>query len=253
MRGPRALAVEVAKSPAGRRRHVAAFGPAAAERQPVDQPGAAAHRLQHAHADPRPQRVERRALRDPRPQREPDPLGPRAQPALERVLAQLALQVGQRDLHRAHDAALVAQRRRRRQVLRLLEADVHRRQDRADRPRVDPAVRVPADVLVDGAMVHARAAADAAQRLAHVAAEDAGAPAVDDDEVHVLGAVELARALRAGQHVDVVGDRLARSPSAAAGASASRRPPASARSSRCRRSRRAPWAASSSASRCPRW
>ena len=54
------------------------------------------------------------------------------------LFAQLALQVGQRDLHRAHDAALVAQRRRLRQVQRILEADVHRRQDRADRARDRP-------------------------------------------------------------------------------------------------------------------
>ena len=41
-------------------------------------------------------------------------------------------------------------------------------------------------------------------------AEHAGAPAVDEDEVHVLGAVELAGALDAGEDVDVVADRLAR-------------------------------------------
>ena len=40
-------------------------------------------------------------------------------------------------------------------------------------------------------------------------AEHVGAAAVDDDEVHVLGAVELAGALGAGQDVDVVRDRLA--------------------------------------------
>ncbi len=154
------------------------------------------------------QPIERRAPRDPRPHREAEALVPGPKAALERVLAQLPLQVRQRDLDRTHDAALVAQRRRRRQVLRLLEADVHRREDRADRPRIHPAVGVPADVLVDGAVIHAGAAADAAQRVADVAAEHVGAAAVDDDEVHVLRAVELALALRARQHVDVVRDRL---------------------------------------------
>ncbi len=40
-------------------------------------------------------------------------------------------------------------------------------------------------------------------------AEHARAAAVHDDEVHVLGAVELALALRTREHVDVVRDRLA--------------------------------------------
>ena len=75
-------------------------------------------------------------------------------------------------------------------------------------PGIHPAVRVAADVLVDRAVVHARAAADAAQRLPTSLASTSDAPAVDEDEVHVLGAVEFARALDAGQDVDVVRDRL---------------------------------------------
>ena len=209
--------------------------------------------LSSARHEPRTPRVERRAQRQPRPRRVAEALVPWAKPALEGMLAQLALQIGQRDLHRTHDAALIAERRRRRQVLRLVEPDVHRRQDRADRPRIDPAVGVAADVLVDGAMVHAGAAADAAQRLADVASQHVGAPAVDDDEVHVLGAVEFALALRGPSARRHSSRSTARSPTAAGGASASRRPRASGRSSRCRRSRHGPWAASSPASHCLRW
>src|SRR5262249_33109131 len=149
-------------------------------------------------------RVEIRTLRDPRPPAKRKVLVPRTEPLRKRLLAQLPLQVGERNLHRAYDTALVAERRRRGQILGVFEADVHRRQDGADRPGVDPAVGVPADVLVHGAMIHARAATDAAQRVAHVTCEHAGATAIDDDEVHVLGAVELAFALGPRQYVDVV-------------------------------------------------
>ena len=77
----------------------------------------------------------------------------------------------------------------------LLEADVHRRQDRADRAGIHPSVRMAADVLIDRAMVHAGAAADAAQRLADLAAQHVAAAAVDDDEIHALRAMEFAGAL----------------------------------------------------------
>ena len=206
---PDALAIEIPERPARRRRHVAILGPARPYRQLVDQPVAPAHRLQHAHGHPGRQRVERRPLRHPCPCPEGGALGPRAQTTLERLFAQLALQVRQRNAHRTDNPALVAHRRRRRQVLRILETDVHRRQDRADRAGIHPPVRMAADILIHRAVVHARAAADAAQRLADLAAENGRAAAVDQDEIHVLGAVELAFAFRPGQDVDVVGDRLA--------------------------------------------
>jgi hypothetical protein len=57
-------------------------------------------------------------------------------------------------------------------------------------------------------VIHARAAANAAQRRTHLAREHVGAPAVDDDEVHVLRAVKLALAFRSREDVDVVRDRL---------------------------------------------
>ena len=41
-------------------------------------------------------------------------------------------------------------------------------------------------------------------------AQHRGAPAVDDDEIHVLRAVEFAGALGAGQHIHVIRNRLAR-------------------------------------------
>ena len=59
-----------------------------------------------------------------------------------------------------------------------------RREDRADRPRVDRAVGVPADARVHGADVQAGAAADAAQRLsAHRVGQRVPAPVVEQHDV----------------------------------------------------------------------
>ena len=62
---------------------------------------------------------------------EPGTLVPGAQALLERALAELALQVGQRNPDRAYDTALVAERGRRRQV----RARGSPRDDRGDRGR----------------------------------------------------------------------------------------------------------------------
>src|SRR5439155_21331193 len=90
------------------------------------------------------------------------------------------------------------------------KADVRWREDGPDRSRIHPAIAMSADGLINRTVVHARAAADALQRFSHFAAEDARAPGVDENEVHVLGAMELALALDPGQDVDVVGNRLTR-------------------------------------------
>src|SRR5206468_9420110 len=105
---------------------------------------------------------------------------PRPQPTLELLLAQLPQQVGKRNLDRADDAALVAHGGGLGQVERVLDADIRRRQDRADRAWIDPSVRVPADVLVDRTVVHARAATNAAQRFLELAAENGGTARIAD-------------------------------------------------------------------------
>ena len=62
-----------------------------------------------------------------------------------------------------------------------------RGQDRADRARIDRAVRVPAGALVDRADVQAGAAADAVQRLAaHRVGEHRGAAVVEQHQVELL-------------------------------------------------------------------
>ena len=217
-------------------------------------PSLFAHPAEHARADARRERIERSVASPATPSRARRRARTTAASERSNSCSRSFLQqVGQRDAHRTDDTALVAHRRRLRQLERVLEADVRRREDRADRSRIHPAVGVAADVLVHRAMIHARAAADAVQRLPDFAAEDARASGIDEDEVHVLGAVELARRPWSRSGCRRSSKSTGRSRNAAAGAAASRRPRAWARSSRCPRSRHAPWAASSSASRCLRW
>ena len=146
--------------------------------------------------------------RQPGPQPQCRALAPGPQAARDLLLAQLAHQVGQGDLHRTDDAALVAHRRRVRQVEGVLDADEQRRQHRAHRARIHPAVGVAADGLVHRAVVHAGGAADAAQHVLELAAEQADAAIVDQDEIEMLGAVRVLRPLHAGEHGEVIGYRL---------------------------------------------
>ncbi len=123
----------------------------------------------------------------------------------------------------------------------------------ADRPRIDAAVGVPADLLIHRAGVQARAAADAVEDLGQLAAEHLAAAVVDEHDVQLLGTVGLAGAARAGEDVRV--DRELLPGARCAPAPAASRPdrPPSARGARCPSSRRGRAAASSSAGRCLRW
>src|SRR6185437_16763839 len=88
--------------------HVAFVGPAAAKRERANHAVAVAQRTQHPHADTRRDVVERRLAREPAPCLQSEALVPWPQTALEFLFAKLPLQVGQRNLHWAYDAALIA-------------------------------------------------------------------------------------------------------------------------------------------------
>ena len=75
------------------------------------------------------------------------------------------------------------------QVARLVDADQARRQHRAHRPGIDPAIGVAADRAIDRAVVHAGAAADAAQHVLELGAEHRRAAVVEHDDVVLLRAV----------------------------------------------------------------
>ena len=107
-------------------------------------------------------------------------------------------QAGQGNAHRADALAAAAEGRGVGQVGCLLDADQLRRQDRADRAGVDPAIGMAADRAVDRAMVHAGAAADAAQHVLHPGAEHRGAAVVEQHDVVLRRPVEIAIAFRPG-------------------------------------------------------
>jgi hypothetical protein len=184
--------------------------PAAGQRQRTDAAFLATQPLEHPRTDARQRLVQRRTQRRERPGMEGRAFVPGPQAALDLAFAQLAQQVGQRNLHRTDDAALPAQCCRLRQVEGVLDADVARRQHRAHRSRIDPPVGVTTDLLIHGAVVHAGAAADAAQHVLELAAEQPGAPGIHQHEIQVLGAVELAGPARPGQQGEIVRDRLTR-------------------------------------------
>src|SRR4051794_34255864 len=102
--------MELAKRLACGRRHIPTVGPAAAERELVDRTLASAHPMQDTTREPGDERIQAGAQRKPGPGAQTEALVPRPEAALELLLAQLALKVGQRNLHGADNAALIAQR-----------------------------------------------------------------------------------------------------------------------------------------------
>src|SRR6185295_19322449 len=138
--------INLAERATERRGHVALVGPSASERQIANHASRIGEQAERTDADPRGEAVHRRMRSEPAPRLQADTLVPGPEVPLELLFAELPLQVGQRNLDGTYDTALVAHRRCVRQIERVLEADVHRCQDRADRSRIDPSVRMPSDV-----------------------------------------------------------------------------------------------------------
>ncbi len=113
----------------------------------------------------------------------PGAVGRRRQVTLELTLAPVAHHVRQRDFHRADGFAPPAEARGVGEIAGLIDTDQHRCQHRAHGAGIDPAVSVTANLLVDRAVVHAGAAADAAQHVLEVGPEHGRAAVVKDDDV----------------------------------------------------------------------
>ena len=206
--------------------------PAARERQPAEAAEDFAEQAEPENEQRHRDRVKFRPRREEAPRGEPRAHRRGRQMPLEFALAPVAHQVGQRNAHRADFLAAPAEGRGVRQVAGVLDADDARRQHRAHRPRIDPAIGVPADRRVDRAMVHAGAAADAAQHLAELAAEHRGAAVVENDDV-IFGRARPDRRRGAGRSRASCRPTFpARSPSARARAGTATRPRASAPPSR---------------------
>ena len=91
-----------------------------------------------------------------------------------------------------------------------MHADERRRQHRADRSGIHPPVGMAADGAVDRTVIHAGAAADAAQHLAELAAEQLRAAVVENHDMAGLGPVGVAGAARPGRERGVGRDLLPR-------------------------------------------
>src|SRR5262245_7449531 len=109
--------------------------------------------------------------------------------ALELALAPAPHHARQRNAHRADLLAASAEGRGIRQVAGLVDADQARRKHRAHGARIDPAIRMAADRVIDRAMVHAGTAADAAEHLLERAAEHRRTAVVEDHDVVLAGTV----------------------------------------------------------------
>ena len=157
---------------AGRRGKIAVRRPAAGERQRAD-PAAAPEQPHRPHAHGVAEPIKGRPPGHERPQ--PDAVADRGrlQPLAPAPVAPAAEQRRQRDVDRADLLAAAVHGAGVRQVARLGEAVEGRGEDSAHRPRIDGAVGVAADLAVDDAVVHAGAAADAAQHLLQPVAEHA--------------------------------------------------------------------------------
>ena len=121
------------------------------------------------------------------PLRQRDAFGPRDTGALDSERANVGDERRDRDAHRAHRVARVAADTHLLLVRDAVEAVMERRHHESDRAGVDVAEHVPADHLVGGTDVAARAALDAPQRLAErwVFAHG-GAAVVDEHEMQLL-------------------------------------------------------------------
>src|SRR5262249_2177971 len=97
-----------------------------------------------------------------------------------------------------------------RQIKVLGNAVIKRRQDAADRSRVDAAIGMAADPAVDWARIQARSAADALKALAERRRQHLGAAIVEQDEMKLLRSVELAWLFRPRDQRGVNRQRLPR-------------------------------------------
>ena len=113
------------------------------------------------------------------------------------LLAQRDQHLGNRDFHGTRGLARAAQARSVRQMMIRRQPVVHRRQQRADRPRIHAAVSMAADVAKNRAGIQARAAANAKQALAQRTFENPRAAIVQQHDMKLFRPVKLSRSPRA--------------------------------------------------------
>ena len=92
---------------------------------------------------------------------------------------------------------------------RFGNADQGRRDHRSDRAGIDPAIGMAADRAVDGAVIHAGAAADAAQHLLRFRAQQCAAAVIQQHHMELFRPIGVFGTARAGGKGRVAGKFLA--------------------------------------------
>src|SRR5256885_15703657 len=144
-------------------------------------------------ADPGPEAIEHGMSQNAREGLEDDALGPGRDALLVDLAPQLDQHLRNVDAHRAGIRAGAAERRGVRQILHRRGAVEHRGEEDAGRARVRVAVGVAADLAIDGTDVEARAAAQAEERLVQRPEDLRDAAVVEQDQMELVGALELDR------------------------------------------------------------
>src|SRR5262245_28877949 len=190
-------------------RKIAEPRPATGKRQARHAGPAARPQPQGPIAEPRRQPIKRRPLGQVRPQLDPVAHSRRLQVPLELPLAPMPHHGGQWNLHRAHLFAAPAEGRGVGQLTRLVDADQRRRENRSHRTRIDPAIGVAADCLIDRAMIETGAAANAAQHRLPTRRSSDLATMVEQDHVIFLRPVGIIGPPRTGREGGVARHLLA--------------------------------------------
>src|SRR5258708_2579049 len=97
-----------------------------------------------------------------------------------------------------------------RQVRVTLNAIEERRENAADRPGINAAVRMAADAAIDRTGIQARSATNALETFPEWRRQDLRAAVVQDHEVELVGSIQLAGASRSGNESGVYRQGLAR-------------------------------------------
>lgn len=146
---------------------------------------------------------------DRRPSRQSDTLCPRRVSGFKIRVSPVPHQLGQGYSHWANGFTPPTECRCIGKVGTLLDADQSRRQNRTDRPGIDPSISMSTDRAINRAMVHAGATPDAAQHLAEFRAEQFRAPVVEQHNMVGFRPIDVAGPAWSGGKSCVCGALLA--------------------------------------------
>src|SRR5690606_3593632 len=205
-----ALSPERLEAAAGRSWQLSVSGPATGQGQAGKAPLAAPCPSQYPDRQSRRPAVKPWPLGKECPGLDCEPRLGRRLMLLEFALAPVAHHLWQGNAHRADSLTPPAEGGGIGQMPSFLNPDQRRRQHRAHGTRIDPAIGVTANCMIDRAVVHAGTAADAAQQVLELRAQHGGAAIVDQDDMILFRTVRILGPPRAGRESRIGGEFLPR-------------------------------------------